>query len=101
MGAHGDKIAAFLFNPFHDFGGGVAKGEFGLRGNVSGLKFLANFLQVGGVIGDFGTHGVGAVGSGGPSVRDVEQHEAAVRDFRELFDVFDDRAVGWGAVQRD
>jgi hypothetical protein len=28
VGAHGDKIAAALLHPFHDFTGGIAKGQF-------------------------------------------------------------------------
>ena len=62
---------------------------------------VADFSQVGGVFGDFGADGVGAVGAGGPSVGDVEQHQAAVGELRELFDVFDDGAVGGRAVERD
>src|SRR4029077_16697133 len=89
----------FFFDPLDDFGGWVAVGEFGFGGDPRGLEFGAYFLQIGGIFGDFPADCIGAVGSGGPPVGDVEQDEAAVGEIRELFDVFDDGAVGAGAVQ--
>ena len=99
VGAHGDQVAAFFFDPFDDLVGGVAVGEFGVGGDAGGLKFGADFFKVGGILGDFAAHGVGAVGTGGPSVGDVEEDETALRQLGEIFDVLDDGAVGGGAVE--
>src|SRR6267378_4958796 len=98
MRAHGYEVASLFFDPFDDLVGGFSVGKFGFGGNAGGLEFFSNHAQVGGVFGDFGTDGVGSVGSGGPSVGDVKEHQAAVGEFSELLDVFDDGAVGQGAV---
>jgi hypothetical protein len=99
MGAHGYQIASLLFHPLHDFSGRVAVGEVGFSGNSFGLKFCSDFLQIGGIFGNFRTDRVFAVGSGSPSVGYVKKDEAAVRKLREFFDMFDDGAVGWRAVE--
>ena len=39
VGAHGDEVASFLFDPFDDFVGGFAVGEFGFGGDAGGLEF--------------------------------------------------------------
>ena len=101
VGAHGDQVASFLLHPLDDFVGGVAVGQFRLGWECrAALKFGADILQIGGVFGDFWADGIRAVGSGGPSVGDVQQDQAAVRQLGELLDVLDDRAVGGRAVQR-
>src|SRR5215813_2119472 len=50
VGAHGDKIAAALLYPFHDFTGGVTKGQFGFGRNACRLKFSLHRLEVSGVV---------------------------------------------------
>ena len=99
VSAHGHQVASFLFDPFDDLVGGFSVGQFGFGGNAGGLELFSDLAQIGGVFGNFGTDRVGAVGSGGPSVGDVKQDQAAVGEFGELLDVLDDGAVGRGAVQ--
>ena len=95
------KSQPFLLNPFDDFARGLAIGKFGLSRNSGRLEFGANFFEVLGVFGNFGAHGVLAVGSGGPAIRDVQQNETAMREFGEVFDMLDDGAIGRRAVQSD
>jgi hypothetical protein len=100
VSAHGNQVTAFLFNPFDDLVRGLAVRQFGLCGNSGGLKLRPNFLQIGGIFGDLRTHSIRPVGSGGPSVGDMKQNEAAVRQLRKLFYVLDDGPVTRSAVQR-
>ena len=37
--AHGDEVAAFLFDPLDDFLGGFSVGEFRADGDSGGFKF--------------------------------------------------------------
>lgn len=101
VSAHGDEVTTFVFDPLDDLVGGFSVGQFGIGGDVGGLQFGLNFVEVGGVVDDLLTDGVGTIGSGGPSVGNVEQDKAAVGEPGELFHVFDNGAVGWGAIERD
>lgn len=99
--AHGDEITTFLFDPFDDFGRGIAEGEVGFGIDAGRDKFLADFFQIGCVFLDLGAHGIAAVGAGGPTVGNVEQDHAARAEPGEGLDVFDDRPVGGRAVERE
>ena len=99
VGAHGDEVAVFFFDPFDDLVGGVAVGEFGVGRDAGGLEFGADCFEVGSIFGDFAADGVGAVGAGGPTVGDMEENETALSKFREIFYVLDDGAVGGSAVE--
>ncbi len=72
MGAHGDEVASFVFDPPDDLVGGFAVGKFRFSGNAFGLEFGLDFLKVRGVFDDFAADRIGTVGPGGPSVRNVE-----------------------------
>jgi len=98
VGAHGDQVAPFVFDPLDDLIGGFSVGEFRIGVNSFGLQFGLDFLQVGGVFDDFAADGVGTVSTSGPTVGDVEQNNAAVREFGQVLYVFDDGAVGGGAI---
>src|SRR5436309_3886571 len=100
MGAHRDQIAAFLLDPLHDFVSGVAVGELGVSGNSCGYEFFAHAIQIRGVFGNLRTHGIGSVGPGSPSVGDMQEHQPAVGDVRQLLDMFNDGAIACSAIQR-
>ena len=51
--AHGHQVAALFLNPFGDLFARFAVSQFSLGGNAGGLKFSADFLQIGRVLGDF------------------------------------------------
>ena len=93
VSAHGHKVAAFVLDPFYDLIGGFAIGEFGVGGDVRGLHLCLNLVEIGGVFNDFAAYSVRAIGSRGPSVGDVEQDEAAMRQFGKVLDMFDDGAI--------
>ena len=99
VGAHRDQIAAFIFDPLDDLVRGLSIGEFRIGGNISVLQLRLNVAEIGGVVDNFLTDGVRAIGSGGPSIRDMQQDQAAVRELRQLLYVFNDGAVGWGAIE--
>jgi len=101
MGAHGDEVTTFVLDPSNNLVGGLAVGEFGVGRNVGGLKLGLDLAKVGGVVDDFLTDSVRAIGSGGPSIGDMEQDQAAVSELGELLYVFDDGAVGCGAIERN
>lgn len=60
VGGHGHEFAAALGDPFHDFIGGLAEGEFGLDAEAAGGEAGAYFLKVGLILGDLGADGIGA-----------------------------------------
>ena len=97
---HCDEIAAFLFDPVDDFLDWIAICQFRLGGDTRGLKLCSNLLQVCSVLGDFRTDRIGTIGSSSPSIGHIKQHYTAAREFRELFDVFNNRPVSRRAVQR-
>src|SRR5450631_959803 len=99
MSAHRHQVASLLLDPLDDLVGRFTVGEFGLRGNANGLELGANLFEIGGVFGDLRADCVRAIGSGGPSVGHMQQDQTAVREFGQLFYVFDDGAVGGGAVE--
>ena len=43
------------------------------------FELRADLFQIGGVFGDLRADGIGAIGSRGPAVGDVQQHHAALR----------------------
>src|ERR1700722_4810614 len=100
VSAHGYQVTLFFLDPFDDLVGGISVGQFCFGGDSSDLKFLADFFQISCVFGDLGTNGVGAVGAGGPSIGNVKEDQAALRELGQLFDVLDDGAVGGSAVER-
>ena len=101
MSAHGYEVAAFVLDPFDDLVGGFAVSKFGVGGDVFGLHFCLDFVEVGGVFDDLAADGVGTVGAGCPPVGDVKKNEAAVSQFGQAFDVFDDGSVAGGAIESD
>jgi len=100
VGAHRDQAAAFPLNPFNDFCDGVAISQFGVRGNSHGLKLCPNSFQIRGVFGNLGANRIPPIGSRGPTVGHVKQYHPALRELRQVFDVFDDRLIGRSTVQR-
>src|SRR3984893_17441137 len=78
VGAHGYQIAAFLLDPFDDFLHWITVGQLRLGGNAEGLELFPDVVQIGCVFGDLAADRIRAIGSGGPSVGDVEQHQPAV-----------------------
>src|SRR5271166_3029970 len=100
VSAHRHQVATLLLDPFDDFLDRFAVRQLGLGRYAKRLKLGPNFFQVCGVFGDFGTDRVPAIGSSCPTIGHMQQHQTAVREFRELFDVLDNRPVGRCAVQR-
>ena len=99
MGTHRHQVTAFLLDPFDNFIARLAKSEF-RRGVYSrGLKFAPDFFQISGVFRDFSADGVRPIGAGRPAVGHVQQHDPAVRPFRQGFDVLNDGTVAGRGVQ--
>jgi len=78
MGAHRNQIAALLTDPFDDFFSRITVRQFSLRRDACGLKFGPDPFQICRIFRNFRTDGIGTVGSGSPSVRDMKQHHPAV-----------------------
>ncbi len=78
VGAHGYQVAAFLLDPFDDFLNRITVRQLRLGGNAGGLELFPDVFQLGCVFGDLSADRIRAIGSGGPSVGDVEQHQPAV-----------------------
>src|ERR1700704_6409265 len=78
VGAHSDQVATFLLDPFDDFLNRITVRQLRLGGNAGGLELFPDVLQIGCIFGDLAADRIRAIGSGGPSVGDVEQHQPAV-----------------------
>src|SRR5579864_477245 len=101
MGAHGNQVATLILDPFNDLVRWFPVGEFGLSGNVRGLQLGLNFAEIGGVVDNFLADRVRTIGSGSPSVGNMEQNQAAVGELSQLLYVFNDGPVGCGAIEGD
>ena len=66
-----------------------------------GLKFGLYFLEVLGVLGDFGADGIFLMKTRGPSVGHVEQDDLAVEMFGQRTNVVQNRPVGRAGVEGD
>src|SRR5271165_1408201 len=91
VGAHRHQVAALLLHPLDDLLNRFAVRQLGLNRNTKGLKLCSNLYQICSVFGDFRADRVRAVSASCPTIGHMEQHQTAVRQFRELFDVLDDR----------
>jgi hypothetical protein len=101
MCAHGDLVAMLAANPVHNFSGGFAIGKMDFSGDSCGDEFIANFVKILGIFGDFGTDGIFLVKTGGPSIGDVQKDNLAFEVFGQWADVVEDRPIGGAGVEGD
>ena len=100
MGAHGHKVATFLFNPFDDFVRGFAVGQLSFGRNSCRIEFFTHPSKIGSILGDLRTDRIRPIRSRSPSIGHMKQHQAAMRQFGERLHMFDDGAIACRAVQR-
>jgi len=101
VSTHGNEITALIFDPLDDLICGLTIGKLGIRWNIFGLHLDLDFVEVGSVFDDFPADCIRAVGAGGPSVGNMEKNDAAVSEFGQMLDVFNDGAIAGGAVECD
>ena len=97
--AHGHQVATLSLDPFDDLLDRLAISQFRVGWDSSGLKLRPHFFQIGRVLGDLAADGIRSVGARRPTVRHMQQHDAAVGELGQFLDMLDDGPVRWRSVQ--